>query len=116
MKPFGNSSITRVTYAQAAATRINWRGLYVPSYVWLAMIVVAAVALSISTAMRAREQARQAQASYTQTAERVRQAQAENEAIRERIKRLQSDPRAQREEARMQMQYLGANEIAVKLR
>ncbi|MCW5968837.1 MAG: septum formation initiator family protein [Blastocatellales bacterium] len=116
MKPVGNSSVTRVTYTQAAAARISWGGLYIPSYVWLLMIIAAAAALSITTAMRAREQAQQAQASYAQTAERVRAVQAENEAIRARIKRLQSDPRVQREEARTHLNYLGANEVPVKLR
>ena len=116
MKLVGTSSVTRVNETQAATTRVAWGKLYIPTYVWLVMIVAAAIALSVATAVRAREQARQAQASYQQTAERVMQAQAENDAIRERIKRLQSDPRTQQEEARKQLNQLGPNEIAVKLK
>ncbi len=116
MKPVGNSSVTRVNYAQAVAARTTWRGLYIPNYVWLVMIMVAAVAISVSTAIRSREQARNAEISYQQTAERVKQLQLDNQRIRERIKQLRDDPRAAEQAAREQLHYLRPNEVAVKLK
>jgi len=116
LKPVGNSSVTRVNYSQAVATRITWRGFYIPNYVWLVMIVVAAAAISASSAIRAREQARSAQASYQQTAERAKQMQVDNARIRERTKQLREDPRATEQAAREQLHYLRPNEVAVKLR
>ena len=116
MKPVGNSSITRVSYSDAAVQRFSWRGLYLPNYVWLVMIMIAALAISVSTALRAREQARNAQVSYAQTADRVAQMRAENERIRQRIKQLREDPRATEIAAREQLNYLRPNEVAVKLK
>lgn len=116
MKPVGNSSVTRINYAQAVAARTIWRGLYIPNYMWLMMIVVAAVAISISTAVRSREQARNAQISYQQTAERVKLMQIENARVRERIKQMREDPRVGELAAREQLHYLRPNEVAVKLK
>ncbi|MEP7270180.1 MAG: septum formation initiator family protein [Acidobacteriota bacterium] len=116
LKPVGNSSVTRVNYSEAVAARITWRGLYIPNYVWLAMVMVAALAISASTALRSREQARNAEISYQQTAERVKQLQFDNQRIRERIKQLRDDPRAAEQAAREQLNYLRPNEVAVKLK
>ena len=116
MKPVGNSSVTRVNYSDAVVQRFTWRGLYIPNYVWLVMIMVAALAISVSTAIRAREQALNAQISYDQTAERVKQMQVANARIRERIKQLREDPRAAEIAAREQLNYLRPNEVAVKLK
>jgi cell division protein FtsB len=116
LKPVGNSSVTRVNYSDAVVQRFTWRGLYIPNYVWLVMIMIAALAISVSTAIRAREQARNAQMSYNQTAERVSLMQAENQRIRERIKQLREDPRAAELAARDQLNYLRPNEVAVKLK
>ncbi len=116
MKPVVNSSVTRVNYSEAVAARITWRGLYIPNYAWLVMIMVAALAISVSTAISSREQARNAQLSNAQTAERVRQVQVENQRIRERIKQLREDPRAVEQAAREQLHYLGPNEVAVRLK
>ena len=116
MKPVGNSTVTRVNYSEAVAQRFNWRGLYIPNYVWLVMVMVAALAISVSTAIRSREQARNAQLSYDQTAERVNQMQLANQRIRERIKQLREDPRAAELAARDQLNYLRPNEVAVKLK
>lgn len=116
MKPASNSSVSRLSYVEAAALRISPSGLSIPGYVWMAMIVIAALAISISTAMRAREQARNAQASYQQTAERMRLMQAENEQIRTHIKQLKDDPRATELAAREQLHYVAQNEVAVKVR
>lgn len=116
MKPVGNSSVTRVSYSEAVAARITWRGLYIPNYIWLVMIMIAALAISVSTAIRSREQARNAQVSYDQTAERVKKMRLENQRIRERIKQLREDPRAAEQAAREQLNYLRPNEVAVKLK
>jgi len=116
LKPVSNSTVTRVNYSEAVAQRFSWRGLYIPNYVWLVMIMVAALAISVSTAIRSREQARNAQLSYNQTAERVSQMQVENKRIRERIKQLREDPRAGELAAREQLNYLRPNEVAVKLK
>lgn len=116
MKPASNSSVSRLSYVEAAAIRISPGGLNIPGYVWLAMIVIAALAISISTAVRAREQARNAQASYQQTAERIKLMQGENEQIRTYIKQLKEDPRATAQAAREQLHYVAPNEVAVKVR
>ena len=116
MKPASNSSISRLNYVEAAAIRISPGLLNIPTYVWLAMIVIAALAISISTAMRAREQARNAQASYQQTAERISLIQAENEQIRARVKQLREDPRAIDQAAREKLHYVAPNEVPVKVR
>ena len=116
LKPVGNSSVTRLTYSQAIAARFSWGGLHLPNYVCLVMIMIAAAAISISTAVRAREDARNAQLSFQQTSERVAQMRADNERIRARIKQLRDDPRAAEQAAREQLNYLRANEVAVKLK
>lgn len=116
LKPVSNSSVTRVNYSEAVVQRFTWRGLYIPNSVWLVMIVVAALAISVSTAIRAREQARSAQISFDQTSERVKLMQVENQRIRERIKQLREDPRAAELAARDQLNYLRPNEVAVKLK
>lgn len=116
MKPVGNSSVNRLTYSQAIAARFSWGGLHLPNYVCLVMIMIAAAAISISTAVRSREEARNAQHSLQQTSERVAQMRADNERIRARIKQLRDDPRAAEQAAREQLNYLRANEVAVKLK
>lgn len=116
MKPASNSSVSRFEYLEAAAIRVSPGRLNVPGYVWLAMIVIAALAISISTAVRSREQARNAQASFQQTSERIRLIQAENEQIRARVRQLRDDPRANEQVAREQLHYLSQNEVAVKVK
>ena len=116
MKPASNSSFPRVDYLEAAATRVTARGLSVPGPVWLAMVIIAALAISVSTALRAREHAQTAQASYQQTAARVKQLQIENEQIRARVKQLRENPRANEQAVREQLKYVGQNEVAVKVR
>ncbi len=116
MKPASNSSFPRVDYLEAAATRVTARGLSVPGPVWLAMVIIAALAISVSTALRAREHAQTAQASYQQTAARVKQLQIENEQIRARVKQLRENPSANEQAVREQLKYVGQNEVAVKVR
>ena len=116
MKPASNSSVSRLSYVEAAAIRISPGGLNIPGYVWLAMIVISALAISVSTAMRAREQARNAQASYQQTSDRIRLVQSENEQLRARVKQLRDDPRATEQAARERLHYVAHNEVAVKVR
>lgn len=80
------------------------------------MVIIAALAISVATALSAREQARTAQASFQQTAARVKQLQMENEQIRARVKQLRENPRATEQAVREQLNYLGQNEVAVKVR
>lgn len=114
MKPVGYTYVSRAIEPQRVETReAGWR---LPSYALIVMIVVTAVALSAATAIRAREQARQAEASYLQTAERVQQARTENARLREQIERFRSQPRAAEQVAREHQPYVRPNEIVVKVR
>lgn len=116
MKPAVNSSWTKYNYHQVAQARTAWWALKVPNYVWLAMMITAAAALSFTTIAREREEVRRAQTAYSQTEGQAKQAQSQNEQLRAGIKGLKNDRRALDRAAQDRLNYVRPNEIVVSPR
>src|SRR5438067_12673042 len=93
LKPAVNSSLTKFNYGQAATVRSAWWALKIPNLVWLAMILLAATALSLNTIAREREEVRRAQIVLTQAEGQVIQAHTANRQLKTEIKNLKNDPR-----------------------
>ena len=113
MKPAVNSSLTKFNYGQAATVRAAWWALKIPNFVWLAMIMLAATALSLNTIAREREEVHRAQAVLAQAQGQVSQAQNVREQLKVEIKTLKDDPRAVERAAQERLHYLRSNEIVV---
>jgi cell division protein FtsB len=88
----------------------------IPNYVWLAMIILAVSALSYSAYDKAREQEREAQASYHQTSTRVENARSVNRQIKEQTRRIRQNPRTAAQAAQDKLRLVRPNEIVVSLR
>jgi cell division protein FtsB len=113
LKPVVNSSLPKITYTQVSTARAAWWALKIPNYVWLAMIMAAAAALSLSTLAREREEVRRAQAAFTQAQGRVAQVQTANQRLKTEVKNLKNDPRAAERAAQERLNYVRPNEIVV---
>ncbi len=113
LKPAVNSSLTKFHYGQVATVRAAWWVLKVPNFVWLAMIVIAATALSLNTIAREREEFRRAHAALAQAQGQVTQAQTANRRLKDGINNLKNDPHAVECAAQERLNYLRSNEIAV---
>lgn len=113
MKPAVNSSLTKFNYGQVATVRAAWWALKIPNFVWLAMIITAAAALSLNTIAREREEVHRAQSTFAQAEGQVTQAQTANQRLKVEIKKLKDDPRAVERAAQERLNYLRSNEIVV---
>src|ERR1044071_4664375 len=113
LKPAVNSSLTKFNYGQVATVHAAWWVLKVPNFVWLAMILLAATALSLNTIAREREEVRRAQTVLAQAEGQVIQAQTANRQLKAEIKNLKDDPRAIERNAQERLHYLRSNEIVV---
>jgi septal ring factor EnvC (AmiA/AmiB activator) len=113
LKPAVNSSLTKFGYTQVATARAAWWALRLPNYVWLAMILVAAAALSLNTIAREREEVRRAQTSYSQTESRFQQAQTENQKLKTELKSLKQNPGVAGRAVQDRLHYVRPNEIVV---
>jgi hypothetical protein len=106
-------TISALNYGPTAGERYLWWVPHIPNYVWLAMVVMAFFALSISTLMRSREQEREARASYIETQTRVENAKGVQRDIRERTGQIRNDPRVAAQVAQDQLRLVRANEVVV---
>jgi membrane protein implicated in regulation of membrane protease activity len=106
-------TVSALNYGPTAAERYLWWVPRMPNYVWLAMIVMALFALSVSTLMRSWEQEREARASYTQTQTRVENARGLQRDLKERTGQIRSDPQVAAQVAQDQLRLVRANEVVV---
>ena len=113
MKPAVNSSLTKINYGQVATVRAAWWALKIPNYVWLAMILTAATALSLNAMTRESEEVRRAEAARSQTAGRVTQAQTSNQQLKGEVQSLKNDPEVAARAAQERLNYLRPNEIMI---
>jgi len=113
LKPAVNSSLTKFNYGQVATARAAWWALKIPNFVWLAMILLAATALSLNTIAREREEVHRAQTVLAQAQGKVSQAQTVNRELKTEIKKSKDDPRAVERAAQERLHYLRSNEIVV---
>lgn len=87
-----------------------------PNYVWLAMIILAISALCYSVYSRAREQEREARASYKETSARVENAKFVNRGIEDQTTRIRQNPEAAAQAAQNQLRLIRRNEVVVSIR
>jgi membrane protein implicated in regulation of membrane protease activity len=106
-------TVSGLNYGPTAAERYLWWLPGIPNYVWLAMIIMALFALSVSTLMRSWEQEREARASYIYTETRVGNARGVQRDIKERTGRIRNDPRVAARVAQDQLRLVRANEVVV---
>lgn len=88
----------------------------VPNLAWLAMIVLAAFMLSLSTMTRNHTEYKQAEAIKAGTVSEVNRVRQVNEGIRARTEQLRSDPKAGRSAARSRLRLVGRNEVVLAIR
>jgi hypothetical protein len=106
-------TISAINYGPAEVGQYFWWVPRIPNHVWLAMIVLAVMALSVSTLMRSREQEREARATYDYTRTRVENARERQRDMRERTGQIRNDPRVAAQVAQEQLHLLRVNEIVV---
>jgi cell division protein FtsB len=87
-----------------------------PNYVWLVMIILTVSALSYSAYSRAREQEREARASYNETSSRVENAKSLNRQIKEKTTRIRQNPEVAAQAAQNQLRLIRRNEVVISLR
>jgi cell division protein FtsB len=112
----GNSYPVRTIsrgYITDAGLRDAWWIPEIPNYVWLAMIILAVSALSISTLMRSQAQEREAKASYTSVKTRLENAKGINRQIKEQTQRIKNNPEVAAQAAQDELRLLRPNEIVV---
>jgi cell division protein FtsB len=85
----------------------------IPNYVWLAMILLTATLLSISTLLRSRSQMQTAQRVHAATESRLVQVQSTNDAIKNQTVQLRTNRRAAAQTAQTQLHYVKHNEIVI---
>ena len=110
---YSAKTVSALSYGPTAAERYFWWLPRIPNYVWLAMIILALFALSISTLMRSRDHEREARASYNYTQTRVENARGRQRDIKERTGRIRNDPRLAAQLAQDQLRLVRPNEVVV---
>jgi hypothetical protein len=115
LKRVSNSSarMMGLRYGPTTPAQYFWWVPRIPNHVWLAMIILALFALSLSTLMRSREQEREARASYIYTQTRVENARGVQRDMSERTGQIRNDPRVAAQVAQDQLRLVRANEVVV---
>jgi len=115
----GNSYSVRTVSSRVYVTDVRLRDAWwipeIPNYVWLAMIILAVSALSISTLMRSQAQEREAKASYSLVKTRLENAKGINLEIKEQTQRIKNNPQVAAQVAQGQLRLLRPNEIVVAI-
>lgn len=116
MKQVANSYSANLSFTQSPALgeRVAVLVPPIPNYVWLAMLLLAAIFLSGSTLWRARGQMLTAQNAQAITNSRLAQAQADNGELKATTDLIRTNPRAAAKAAQEQLHYVKANEIVIK--
>jgi hypothetical protein len=113
----GNSYQVRTIQSRGYVTDVRLRDIWwipeIPNYVWLAMIILAVSALSISTLMRSQALEREAKASYSLVKTKLENAKGINRQIKEQTQRIKNDPEVAAQAAQGQLRLLRPNEIVV---
>jgi len=113
----GNNYRVRAVSSRGYVTDVRLRDVWwipeIPNYVWLAMIILAVSALSISTLVRSQSQEREARASYSSVKTRLESTKGINQQIREQTLRLNNDPQVAVQAAQSQLRLVRPNEIVV---
>lgn len=86
---------------------------HIPNYVWLAMIVLAFSALSVSTYLRAQDAEREAVQSHALVSSRVENVKAVNKQIKHQTQQIKTDPHVAEQAAQKQLRVLRPNEVVV---
>src|SRR5262245_52399042 len=88
----------------------------IPNYVWLAMLLLAATLLGVSTMLRARSQMTTARNNYAVSDSRLAQARAANSEIKDKTDLIRTSARAAAQAAQEQLHYVKPNEIVIATR
>ena len=88
----------------------------IPNYVWLAMLLLAATLLGVSTMLRARGQMATARNNYAVSDARLAQAQAANTAIKDKTNLIRTNSQAAAQAAQEQLHYVKPTEIVIATR
>lgn len=80
-------STMQLTYEQVISV------LHMPTYVWIAMILLAGTGLCYSLTVHTRNELKQAQLAYKQATQEVQQLEIENARIVRRLDAIEKDPR-----------------------
>ena len=111
------SSFVRAYAVGASKTGAEMRQLvpHVPNYVWLTMIIMAALALSIASFLRAQEMEREAKLAHALVETRVEDARILNAQLKKQNQQLKQNPRVAERAAQEQLRVLRRNEVVVAL-
>jgi cell division protein FtsB len=101
--------------ASKAGTEIRQLVPHVPNYVWLTMIILAALALSVTSYLRAQEMEREAKLAHAFVETRVEDARALNAQLKKQNQKLKQNPRVAERAAQEQLRVLRRNEVVVAL-
>jgi hypothetical protein len=118
LKQVVNSYSANLTFTEAPALGERVAALVppIPNYVWLAMLVLAATLLGVSTMQRARSQMVTARNNYAATDARVARAQAANTEIKDKTNLIYNNTRAATKAVQEQFPYVKSNEIVIATR
>lgn len=103
-----------VTAGQAGA-EIRQLVPHVPNYVWLTMLILAALALSAASFLRAQEMEREAKLAHALVETRVADARLLNAQLKKQNQQLKQNPRVAERAAQEQLRVLRRNEVVVAL-
>ena len=113
----GNSYQVRTLQSRGYVTDVRLRDVWwipeIPNYVWLAMIILAVSALSVSTLMRSQALEREAKESYSLVKTKLENAKGINRQIKEQTQRIKNNPEVAAQAAQDQLRLLRPNEIVV---
>lgn len=116
MKSVANSysvELAQHDFSPAIRERIAALMPAIPNHVWLAMLLLAATLLGVSTLARARGVRTNAQAKHAVTASRLTDAQSANEALKAQTQQLRTNTRAAAQAVQSQLHYVKPNEVVI---
>ncbi len=118
MKQVVSSYSANLTFTQSSVLGERVAALVppIPSYVWLAMLLLAATLLGVSTMLRARGQMATARNSYAVSDSRLAQAQAANTEIKDKTNLIRTNSQAAAQAAQERLHYVKPNEIVIATR
>lgn len=103
-----------ITATKAGAEIRQWLP-HIPNYVWLAMIILTAMALSVTSYLRAQDMEREAKTTHSFVMTRVEDAKALNQQLKKQNQQLKQNPRVAERAAQEQLRVLRRNEVVVAL-
>ena len=118
MKQVVSSYSASLTFTQSPvlSERVTALVPTIPTYVWLAMLLLASILLGVSTMLRARGQLATARQSYAISDSRLAQAQAANTEMKDKTNLIRTNSQAAAQAAQEQLHYVKPNEIVIATR